>query len=101
MTEGLYFDPLSVALSPGTVSPAVALEVSDTSSPAPSIDLTTYAQRIELQPVSTLANMIDLIGADLYRRHWPTYGAECRQLAKDIRTTIKYHAGHKEKPGDE
>lgn len=76
MTDGLY-------LSPCQEQPTQADERH--------IDLTTYAQWIELQPVSTLANMIDLIGAELYRRRWSAYGAECRQLAKEIRTTIKYH----------
>lgn len=64
----------------------------------PQIDLTTYAQWIELQPVSTLAGMIDLIGAELYRRHWWIYGAECKRLAKEIWTTLKYNELHAEKP---
>lgn len=97
MTERLYFDPQSIALSPGSVSPGVALEVSDTSIPAPSIDLTNFAHWLELnQPVSTLAGMIDLIGSELYRRHWPTYGAECRLLASQLRTTVKYLAKERE-----
>lgn len=62
------------------------------------IDLTNFAAWLDCKPpVSTLAGMIDLIGSDLYRRHWPTYGAECKRLAKNMRTTIKYHAEHKEK----
>lgn len=63
------------------------------------IDLTNFAAWLDCKPsVSTLAGMIDLIGAELYRRHWPTYGAHAKQLAKDIRTTMKYHEDHAEKP---
>lgn len=89
MTDGLYFDPPTpTAIMPRSVTP---VETPGAESRTTPIDLTIYAQLIELQPVSTLANMIDLIGAELYRRRWSAYGAECRQLAKEIRTTIKYH----------
>lgn len=88
MTDGIYH--------------GVAYKEQPTQAEEPHIDLTNFACWLELgPPVSTLAGMIDLIGTDLYRRHWPTYGAECKRLAKKIRTTLQYNEEHAEKSSHE
>ena len=62
----------------------------DVETPEPQIDLSTFAQWIELQPISTHAGLLELIGNDLYRRHWPTIAAECKNVVRDLRTLAKY-----------
>ena len=56
----------------------------------PQIDLTTFAQWIELQPIATHAGLLELIGNDLYRRHYPTIAAECKGVVRDLRALAKY-----------
>ena len=62
----------------------------DTAVPEPQIDLSTFAQWIELQPISTHAGLLELIGNDLYRRSWPTSAGECKRAASDLRILAKY-----------
>ena len=68
----------------------------DVATPEPQIDLTTFAQWIELQPISTHAGLLELIGNDLYRRHWPTIAAECKNVVRDLRTLAKFSAHESE-----
>lgn len=62
------------------------------------IDLTTFIHWIEIQPVGTIVSILDLLGNDLYRRHWPTYADQCRSLARNMRSTLTYlkHQGSDE-----
>ena len=63
----------------------------DVATPEPQIDLTTFSQWIELQPITTHAGLLELIGNDLYRRRrWPTIAAECKHVARDLRALAKY-----------
>ena len=38
--------------------------------PEPTVDLTTFATWIALQPISVHVSLLELIGNDLDRRHW-------------------------------
>lgn len=60
----------------------------------PPIDLTTFSQWIEIQPVETIVGILDLLGNDLYRRHWPTYADQCKSLAQNMRSTLMYLKHH-------
>lgn len=60
----------------------------------PQIDLTTFAQWIELQPIATHAGLLELIGNDLYRRQWPTSAEECKRAASILRVLVKYRGTH-------
>ena len=89
MTDGLYFndEPLR---GPGSTCPETQLQIN---TEQPQIDLSTFAQWIELQPtISTHAGLLELIGNDLYRRHYPTIAAECKGVVRDLRALAKYSA---------
>lgn len=47
-------------------------------------NLTTFAQWIELQPIAVHVGLLDLIGNDLYRRHWPTIAGEIKAVVRDL-----------------
>ena len=68
----------------------------DVETPEPQIDLSTFAQWIAIQPISTHAGLLELIGNDLYRRHWPTIAAECKNVVRDLRTLAKFSAHESE-----
>ena len=86
MTDGLYFYPRNSQWQIETQDPG-----SSAATPEPQIDLTTFAQWIELQPtISTHAGLLELIGNDLYRRSWPTSAGECKRAASDLRILAKY-----------
>lgn len=68
---------------PSLASPRII--ISD--SPAVSIppDLTTFAQWIDLQPISVHVGLLELIGNDLYRRQqWPTIAGEVKHVAREL-----------------
>lgn len=56
------------------------------------IDLTTFSQWIELQPVSTHIGLLELIANDLYRRrNYPTLAGEIKRSATDLRAMVRRH----------
>lgn len=89
MTDGptIQKDPGYQALL-GHIESAVTRK-DKTTSP---IDLTAYAQWIELQPLSTLTGILDVSANDLYRRHWSTYGAQVKQVVRDL-LALSRHQG--------
>ena len=83
MTDGFYFYPRNTQWQTETQGGEAPL--------GPQIDLSTFAQWIELQPtISTHAGLLELIGNDLYRRSWPTSAGECKRAASDLRILAKY-----------
>ena len=59
----------------------------------PIIDLTTFAQWIELQPIAVHVGLLELIGNDIYRRkQWPTIAGEIKHAARDLRA-LSRHGG--------
>ena len=84
MKDSLYFYPRNTKWQTETQGGEAPL--------GPQIDLSTFAQWIELQPISTHAGLLELIGNDLYRRHWPTIAAECKRTARDLRALAKFSA---------
>ena len=82
MKDSLYFYPRNTKWQTETQGGEAPL--------GPQIDLSTFAQWIELQPISTHAGLLELIGNDLYRRSWPTLAAECKRTARDLRALAKY-----------
>lgn len=88
MTDGFYFYPRNTQWQTETQK--------GEATPEPQIDLSTFAQWIELQPISTHAGLLELIGNDLYRRHWPTIAAECKGIVRDLRALAKFSAHESE-----
>ena len=79
MTDGLYIDP--------------AHDTVDVSVPPcapPVLDLTTFAQWIAVQQISAHIGLLDEIGNDLYRRHWPTAASDVKRVAKDLHTLTRH-----------
>lgn len=85
MTDGLYLR--NSQWQTGTQD-----QGSSAATPEPQIDLTTFSQWIELQPISTHAGLLELIGNDLYRRHYLTMGGEVKSAARDLLTLSRYQA---------
>jgi hypothetical protein len=74
MTDGLSF----IARAPETPSAPAAL------------DLNTVSAQIIGAPISVHVGLLELIGNDLYRRHWPTMAHECKQVARDLQVMARY-----------
>lgn len=58
--------------------------------PPDALDLTTFATWIAIQPTSVHVGILELIGNDLYRRHWLTMAHECKQVARDLQVMARY-----------
>ena len=58
---------------------------SNAAKPEPQIDLTTFFQWIELQPITTHAGLLELIANSLYRhKHYPALADKIKSVAKDL-----------------
>ena len=83
MTDGQSLTTPRIIISD---SPAVSI-------PPDAIDLTTFAQWIELQPIAVHVGLLELIGNDIYRRkQWPTIAGEIKHAARDLRA-LSRHGG--------
>ena len=86
MTDGFYFYPRNTQWQTGTQESEAA--------PEPQIDLSTSAQWITLQPISTHIALLELIANDLYRRReFPSLASEIKHCAKDL-LTLSRHQPH-------
>ncbi|HWR21008.1 MAG TPA: hypothetical protein VN444_04010 [Verrucomicrobiae bacterium] len=51
----------------------------------PPIDLTTFAQQIEIQETPTFAGLLELMGNELYRRGMLSSGTDLKDVARALR----------------
>lgn len=78
MSDGLSLSLQDLPrLPPGDITPIPSME--------PIIDLTTFMLWIELQPLSTVTGMLEIIGNTLYRHGRFTEGNEIKHVVTELR----------------
>lgn len=83
MTDGLYIDTTTGGI------PAVREWEGSGALAGEPVDLTTFAQWIELQPISTHIGPLELIANEMYRRHHGMQAGEIKGIVKDLRAMVR------------
>lgn len=84
-TQGVEDQRLTISNSPASCINRGALDPPD---------LTTFAQWLQLQPVSVHAGLLEEIARDLYRRkQWPYIAGEVKALARTLMAFAQWERG--------